>query len=265
MLYYPQLTSGSISQYPVSRKNRRRTVINALADGSELSTEDPGAAEVVWEMTYTHLTTAEIMTIEQLFEAVEGRLDTFTFLDPTDNLLSWSEDLSKSAWSSDPLIQIQGGVQDPIGLTGAANVTNTAQTAQQFGQSVPVASWFQYCFSVYLRADVPCDVQIIGSSQSNQSRRPFNVGPSWKRAIVPVLLPSREDSLYTALELPPGCRVSLFAPQLEPQPGAGSYKRTTDVTGVYPVTRFDDDDFTYRTTGPDQHSCSVRVKSCVAG
>ncbi len=265
MFYYPQLTSGSVSQYPVSRRNQRRTVIDVLADGSDLRTEDAGVAQVIWDLSYTYLTTAELTTIKQLFESVEGRLGTFTFLDPTDNLLTWSEEFSKSSWTSDPLIQIAAGGQDVFGLTGATQLTNTAQTSQQFRQTIAGASWFQYCFSVYLRSNAPCAVQLIANSQSSQFGRGFNVGTSWTRAIVPVLLSSQDDGIYTGLELPAGSSVSVFGPQLEAQLGAGPYKKTADRAGVYPNSRFDTDNFTFTTTGPDQHSCSVRVKSCVAG
>lgn len=265
MFYYPQLTSGSVSQYPVSRRDQRRTVINVLADGGDLRTEDPNAARVIWDLSYSHLTTEELTNLRKLFESVEGRLATFTFLDPTDNLLSWSEAFSESSWTTDPLIQIASGGKDAFGLTGAAQLTNTAQTSQQFGQTIAAASWFQYCFSVYLRADAPCVVQMIASSKSSQLRRNFNVGPAWTRGVVPVLLASQDDGIRAGLELPAGCSVSVFGPQLEAQLGAGPYKKTTDRAGVYPNSRFDADNFTFTTTGPDQHSCSVRIKNRVAG
>src|SRR5207253_9091970 len=110
MLYYPQLMSGSISQYPVTRRNQRRTVTNLLADGSDLRMEDTPAAQVVWDLTYNHLTAGELMNLLQLFDAVEGRLGTFTFLDPTDNLLNWTEDLTQNVWTMDPLIHMTAGV-----------------------------------------------------------------------------------------------------------------------------------------------------------
>ncbi len=259
MLYYPQLTSGSVSQYPIARTNQRRTVINVAADGSRLRTEDPSAAQVSWDLRYVHLTTQEVIRIKELFKAVEGRLGTFTFLDPTDNLLSWSEDLAQSTWTADPLLQITAGVQDVFGLPGAAQLTNTAQISQQFGQTVTAASWFQYCFSVYLRTNASCEVQVVTSSQAAQSRRAFHVGLDWTRFIVPVLAPSKDDSMHAGLELPAGCSVSVFGPQLEAQLGAGPYKNTTDRAGIYPNSRFDSDNFTYTTTGSDQHSCSVRI------
>jgi Conserved hypothetical protein 2217 (DUF2460) len=265
MLYYPQLASGSISQYPVKRTNRRRTIVNVLANGSDLRMEDSGAAQVGWDLSYAHVTTGEFASIQALFDAVEGRLNTFTFVDPTDNLLNWTEDFSQSNWTVDPLLQASAAVQDPFGGTGAAQMTNTAQVAQRIGQTIAAASSFQYCFSLYLRSDAPCTVQMVAVSLSDQSRRPFAVGSSWMRAIAPVRLPTPGDGIYFGLELPAGCSVTVFAPQVEAQPGAGSYKKTTNLAGVYPNSRFDSDELTLTATGPNQHSCTVRVTSCIEG
>ena len=98
MLYYPQLTTGSIAQYPITRRNIRRTVVNALADGTQITMGDSGAAAVNWTLRYSHLTAIELNALQQLFASTYGRWQTFTFLDPTDNLLNWSEDLSQADW-----------------------------------------------------------------------------------------------------------------------------------------------------------------------
>ncbi|MGI8745542.1 MAG: phage head spike fiber domain-containing protein [Bryobacteraceae bacterium] len=265
MLYYPQLTTGSLTHYPISRRNHRRTVTNVLADGSDIREEDPGAAQALWDLSYAHVTPSEFTSIEQLFDAVEGRLMTFTFLDPTDNLLKWSEDLTHSTWTVDPLLQIAGGIQDVLGSTGGAQLTNTAQAVQQVGQTIAAPSWFQYCFSAYLRSDAPCTVQMIASSQSGQVRQAFEVGSVWARAVAPIHLASQDDGIHFGLELPAGCTVTIFGPQVEAQLGAGPYKKTTDMAGVYAKSRFDSDGLMWTATGPQQYSCSVRINSCTAG
>lgn len=265
MLHYPRLASHSVGQYPVTRTNQRRTVANVLADGSDLRMEDPGAAQVSWDLIYTHVTTDEVANIQALFDAVEGRLGTFTFVDPTDNLLNWTEDFSQSTWTADPLLQTRGAVQDPLGGTGAAQMTNTAQIAQRIGQTIAAESSFRYCFSMYLRSEAPCVIQLIGSSHGDESRRPFSIDSSWIRAIAPIQLTSQQDDIYFGLELPAGCSVTVFGPQVEAQPGAGSYKQTTNIAGVYANSRFDSDALALTATGPNQHSGTVRVRSCVPG
>lgn len=265
MLYYPQLTSGSIGHYPIARNDRRRTVTNILADGSDIREEDAGAAQVLWDLSYAHLTSAELASIQQLFDSVEGRLETFTFLDPTDNLLNWSEDFTHSAWTADPLLQISGGIQDGFGSMRAFQLTNSAQAAQRIGQTIAAPGWFQYCFSAYLRSDAPCTIQMSASSASGQARQAIEVGPTWARAVAPVRLSTQAHGIHFSMELPAGCSITIFGPQVEAQLGAGSYKSTTDMAGVYGKARFDSDSLSATATGLQQHSCSVRITSCVAG
>src|SRR5260370_32686495 len=119
MLHYPQLTSGSVCQFPVKRRTTLRTVSNELPSGDNIRMSDPAAARVQWQLQYVGLTDGERSSIEQLFEAAEGRLTTFNFLDPTDNLLMWSEDYTNSVWIVDPLLQVAARTAQTAGGEGA--------------------------------------------------------------------------------------------------------------------------------------------------
>jgi hypothetical protein len=261
MLHYPQLTSGSVCQFPVKRRTTLRTVSNELPGGDNIRTSDPGAAAVRWQLQYLGLTDGERSSIEQLFVAAEGRLTTFTFLDPTDNLLMWSEDYTKSVWTVDPLLHLTAGMADPFGGTGATQMTNTAQVPQSAAQSIESASWFQYCLSVYLRSDAPLAIQLVFSAAGQELRRSIPVNTVWTRAIETGSIPSTQDVIGFRLELPAGTRISAFGAQVEPQLAAGSYKKTLDRAGVYPRTRFDSDSISLTTDAPKQHSCSVNLVS----
>src|ERR1700733_2162474 len=151
MLYYPQLTTGAVSQFPVARNTNMRTVANQLASGYMIGMEDTGAQKVQWQLRYSNLTDGERSSIESLFEASEGQLNTFTFLDPTDNLLMWSEDWTQPVWTADPLLNVTAGVQGPFGNSAAMQITNTAETTQQIVQKAAGPSSFVYCYSVYVR------------------------------------------------------------------------------------------------------------------
>jgi hypothetical protein len=65
--------------------------------------------------------------------------------------------------------------------------------------------------------------------------------------------------------LPPGCSIYLFGAQLEAQPAAGGYKKTRDLAGIYPNSRFDQDRLTTTATGTNQFSTTIRIVSNVAG
>ena len=72
MLYYPQLTTGAVSQFPVTRSTNMRTVANQLASGFTIRMADTGAQKVQWRLRYSSLTDGERSSIESLFEASEG-------------------------------------------------------------------------------------------------------------------------------------------------------------------------------------------------
>ena len=60
MTTYPQLGSGALSQFPVQKTRRARTVVNQAADGSTIKLADPAGMVTEWTLTYavsyTHLT-----------------------------------------------------------------------------------------------------------------------------------------------------------------------------------------------------------------
>jgi hypothetical protein len=261
MLYYPQLPTGSIAQYPITRNNIRRTVINSLPDGTQISMADAGAAAVNWSFTYSDLTAAELNALQQLFAISYGRWQTFGFLDPTDNLLNWSEDLSQAEWVADPLLTVAGGVADPLGGTSGWQATNTAQADQGILQTLAIPSSYQYCLSLYARANVPCSFDLV----ANAMQQGANAASTWTRFVFPFQMSTETGSLALGVSLPPGCSLDLFGFQLEAQPGAGAYKTTLDIAGVYPNSRFDQDVLTTTATGTNQFRTTIKIVSNVAG
>src|SRR5579872_3936406 len=124
MLVYPQLSSGALTQFPGLRRRRTRTISSAMDDGSSVKLGDPGAAGMEWRLQYQGLGDAEIAALQQFFLAAEGSLNGFTFLDPSGNLLAWSEVLNHNVWTADPQLTVQGGVTDPAGGANGWQINN---------------------------------------------------------------------------------------------------------------------------------------------
>jgi hypothetical protein len=261
MLYYPQLTTGAVSQFPVTRSTHMRTVANQLASGFSIRMEDTGSQKVQWRLQYSSLTDGERSAIESLFEASEGQLNTFTFLDPTDNLLMWSEDWTQAVWTADPLLQVAGGVSDPMGGSDAMQLTNTAQTTQQIVQSTGGPSSFVYCFSVYLRSAVAATIQLVSATTGQTSLIPVTTGSSWVRATTSGRLSVQQDGISFGVQLPAGVQVEAFGAQVEAQPGAGLYKKTIDLGGVHSTARFSSDLLSFTANAPNQNSCQLGLIS----
>jgi len=261
MLYFPQLTSGSISQFPVTRTTNMRTVANELLSGSSIRMSDTGAQKVEWRLRYAGLTNGERSSIESLFEASEGQLNTFTFLDPSDNLLMWSENWTQAVWTADPLLQVASGVQDPLGGSDAMQLTNTAQTAQQIVQGTAGASSFLYCYSVYVKSAVPATIQLVVAATGQTSLTAITTGASWLRVTTAGSLSVQQDGISFGVQLPAGAQVDVFGAQVEAQPAASLYKKTIDLAGVYPNTRFNSDALTFTADAVNQNSCQLGLIS----
>src|SRR5437588_9055514 len=152
MLYFPQLLTGAVGQYPIQKRWLSRTVVNEAWGGTRLKLADPDASAVEWILDFQTLTDNEGDALEQLFEGVEGRLGDFTFLDPTDNLLCWSEKLDEAVWERNSLLTITAGVADPSGRTAANRVSNTGAGALAIQQTVNGPGWFQYAFGLQARS-----------------------------------------------------------------------------------------------------------------
>lgn len=264
-LYFPQLSTGCIGQYPITRRSGRRTVVNVLADESEIRMPDAGAAAVRWQLSYTNLTRDEISALQSLFESTSGRWQSFTFLDPTDNLLNFSEDVSQPCWESDPLLAMNAASIDPFGGAGAWRMTNTAQSTQAMRQWVPVPGWYQYCFTVYLRADKTSPVELYSEDGSEELITSAMADTSWKRIQHSFRMTSTAERLACGIRLAAGQSVFAFGCQLEAQLGSGGYKKTRDQAGIYDGARFDQDDLQAAATGANQYACTVQIVSNTTG
>jgi hypothetical protein len=261
MAYFPQLVTGALVQYPMVKRRRNRVIINESLDGSTLKLDDADWATIAWELAVAGLTDAEWAAIESLFHTCEGRLGKFTFLDPTDNLLAWSEDLSASVWVKGPMLQLVQGVDDPLGETNAVRVTNISQTSQDITQTVSAPGNFHYCFSLYARSPQETAITLLMQAGSISGATSCAISSNWNRLIASANLQSMEESVRFGLTIQAGEIVEVFGMQAEPQLAPSKYKKTLSRGGVYPNAHFADDSLTLITEGPEQHSSMIRIVS----
>jgi hypothetical protein len=176
----------------------------------------------------------------------------------------WSEDWKQVVWTADPLLQVTGGVQDPFGGSNAMQLTNTGQTTQQIVQSTSGPSSFVYCYSVYVRSNVPATIHMVVAATGQTSVTAISTGSSWVRATTSGSLSVQQDGLSFGLQLPSGVQVDAFGAQVEAQPGAGLYKKTIDRGGVYSSTRFSSDLLSFMANAPNQSSCQLDLLSSLS-
>jgi hypothetical protein len=256
MDFFPQLATGSVTQFPSEKTVRRRTVVTEAADGSTLKLADAGAGEVEWELTLRGMTAAEWTAVERLFERAAGRAGTFTFLDPFDNLLTWSEELNATAWTRPNGLALTPGMADPLGGQKATRTSGGGWIEQ----SVAAPGGYQYCVSVYARSAANCEVTLYAKAGTKRVERVFMAGPAWRRLAFACRPEQATESVSFGIELPPTA-VDVFGVQAEPQAGASAYKATGARSGVRPNTSFASDALEMTSEGLNAYSCSVRLRA----
>jgi hypothetical protein len=261
MLYYPQLTTGTLVHYPLRRMVQKRTILNECLDSRMVKLDDPAAGSLQWDLSYSGLAEPEWRAVQGLFQAAEGRLQTFVFLDPTDNLLRWSESLTSGVWQKDALLQLSAGESDPVGSTSAIRIANTGPVSQALSQSVEAAGWFQYCFSVYVRCAPGGTVTLTRRTADGADSRAYVLGPQWQRVVSSGQIPGASAAIEFAIEIPVGVTVDLYGLQAEAQPQPSAYKNTTSRGGVYPATRFALDSLRSVAAGLNDYSVEVKLTS----
>jgi hypothetical protein len=258
MLYYPQLSTGAVSQFPIVRQMNRRTIFNRMPDGRVLKLADPDAASVLWRLEYMGLTDAERDSIETLFLQTEGRLDTFTFLDPTGNLLRWSGTLTNTVWNNSGLVQLQRDVEDPAGGTSAWRCVNAGQW-QGISQQVDAPGSLRYCFSVTARSSSGSSVRLNITNAGEAATH--KLSSAWRKVHVSSGAGQQSDHIASTLEIEAGGTVEVYGLQLDAQPSPSEYRRTEARSGVYKKTRFAEDTLSFTAEGKDNHRTTVLLIS----
>ncbi len=232
-LFFPQLASGTLAQYPIRKTRVTRTVRNELPNGDLVLYADPGADEMVWELGYSGLDQVDINGLANFFNICKGRFHAFTFIDPAENMLVASADLGSSLWSVGSSIQVVGGANDPNGGMEAFTVTNKGQDSQGLSQTLSVPAGYQYCFSVYVMSGSPSAITLSRQGATMQETSVQPVASQWVRVTSSGTLADDGVGFTTGIELAPGQQVVLFGPQLEPQIAPSRFRPTFQSGGVY--------------------------------
>lgn len=262
-LYYPQLSSGALAQYPIEKTRLFRTVKNVLPDGNLFLAPDPGYSHVLWNLAYSGLSNADVQALQAHFAACNGPFHGFTFIDPTDNLLLWSSDLSNSVWQFSSLVNIQANAADPFGGSDAFVVTNNGQASQEFFQTISVPAGYQYCFSVYLASVQQGVATLFRRGSSVTQSMSANTSTTWQRIASTGQLGDSDTAFTVGLSLLPGQQLLVYGPQLDAQISPSPYRPTTQRSGVYPDSHWSVEQLPIAATAPDLFSTAFTIETAV--
>lgn len=256
MNWYPQVGSGSIAQFPLSRSRAWRTISNQTESAEIIMLPDTTGGQIQWKLSYQDLTDAEVQNLTGLFATSQGQFGPFGFIDPLANLLGWSEDLSRPDWQAG-LLQSQSGITDPLGTQRASSVSNASAGVQTLQQTLGIPGSYVACFSAYVRSDAAGTILL--ARDSLQVTAP--VGPAWNRVWVSGAGSSGAAQSSLSIALNAGQAIDVWGLQVEPQPYPSAYKQTLAALGIYEETYFATDELTVTSGSLGLSSCNVTLMS----
>ncbi len=264
-LFYPQLASGAVSQYPIKKTSLVRTVKNVLRDGSIIPYRYPNASQDrIWQLIYTDLDGADMQALQAHFAACGGPFRAFTFIDPTENMLVWSSDLRLAPWQSLSLLQLQPGLADPDGGAAGFTATNAGQGSLEISQTLVVPAGYQYCFSLYATSAQPSQIVLTRrGGPSTQESTTFSVGTGWTRLASSGRLNDTGTEFSVAIALAAGQQVGLYGMQLEPQVAPSRYRPTSSIGGVHANAHWGVDQLITDAEAPNLYATSFSIEALI--
>lgn len=256
MSFFPQVGAGAISQFPIHRTRRWRSILNEMESGERIQLADTAANEIQWKLSLKDLSDTESAAITNLFNSLQGQFGAFLFVDPLANLLGWSEDFSKPDWQLG-LLTASAGASDPLEGTRASLLTNSSAGPQSAQQSLTIPGDYVACFSAWVYATAASQVTLTrdGNSQA------ITAGPMWKRGYLSRPGVSGSAQSTFSLSLSAGASVKVWGMQVEAQPFPSEYKQTQTAHGIYEETYFGNDQLTMTSTGVGLSSCDITLVS----
>ncbi len=260
-LFYPQLTSGALVQYPLSKTRITRTIKNVLPDGNMILLADSGARRTLWQLQYSNVSLADIRLLQSHFTACQGPLSAFTFINPTGNMLVSSADPTNTIWQRSRLLQFQPGIGDPFGGTAAHIITNKGQNAQELTQMLKVPANYQYCFSLYAAGVQQTKFTLFQRGPNSQQSKQVSLFSGWSRVVLSGRLNDSGPSLTVGISLEAGTQVKIFGMQLEAQVSPSRYQPTATIGGVYSNAHWAIEQLQITAEAVDSYSTTVSIEA----
>lgn len=261
-LFYPQLTSGALAQYPIQKMRATRTIRNVLADGTMIVYPDPGAGRLVWTLAYQELSGVDVGALQAHFANCAGPFHAFTFIDPTDNMLASSADLTQPCWTASSYLNISA-VSDPNGGMTAFAVSNSGQTDGWITQTLQVPANYQYCLSTYVASAESFETALLRSGAQDQEMDSFAVSPTWTRLVSSGRLNDGGTTLTIGISVPAGEQLQVFGMQLEAQVAPSGYRATDRSGGVYPNAHWLNPQLIVTAEAPNLFSTAVQIETSI--
>ncbi len=238
-----------------------RTIRNVLPSGDMILFPDPAARKLVWQLAYNALPSSDLQALTSFFAACSGPLHAFTFIDPTDNMLSASADLTNPAWDTSSFITVSGSAADPFGGSSAFVLTNAGQASALITQTLAIPAGDQYCFSLYVASAQASQLSLLRLGAASQAVNTYSVAAEWGRIVSAGSLSDAGETFTVGVQLSAGQQITLYGLQLEAQIAPSRYRFTTSNGGVYPAAHWGVDQLPVTAEAPDLFATAFTIET----
>lgn len=238
-LFFPQLSTGALTQYPIKRVKSVHTAGYMADDGTKVMYFDPNGGSLTWQLSYAGLTQDEVTSLETLFEACCGQFHAFTFFDPLANLLG-------PQWQPDATVQLSGTV-----------ATNTGSVTAGVSQSLAIPAGYTYAFSVRgnLSADPSASITILATGPNSQNQIVLSLRQPL--LVYSGALTDMGVGFTIKVQLQPGQSIDLSQAQLEAQPAPSPFRPA--LGSIYTNAHWGADQLTFVAEGPNSFNTNFSI------
>ena len=274
------LSSGSIARYPLSTKETFRTLVNKFADDSRQTAALRAFPLSQWVVNLTMLQDSEASDWKDLFEAVLAGYAPFSFIDPWDNLLQYSEQQETSPWAATSLSAVAtSAIADPFGATASGRireVTVTTFGTATLNQSVAIlpagtgasrSKGLTLTASIWVQQVAPggpaFSLVLTDTSSSESSSKVVTPTGAWQR--VSVTHTFSQNNIATGVSFALNSfsangSVYVFGAQLEVEGTPSGYKSTTTYCGYHPKCFFQTDEMDRQASEFNQNTVQLVIE-----
>lgn len=266
MVYFPQINANLIlTQVPYGTSLEFENIDVPVETGMVWSyplrgaglSGYPSGSLGKFNVNFSNISDAEVNLLYTFFQSVRGKWGSFRFLDPSGNLLSYSQDFTNAAWVK--TLTVTTGQPDPSGHTLGCSLT-AGHMQSIAGPSDGGLSGFVMCASIWLKAvsgSVAATIGFIDETTSTAYTQQFTVASgAWTRISKNLVLPTNNQFVFY-LNLS-GSAYG-FGAQVSPMKGEGAYACTPGAYGYHANCRFDTDVFNIQAVGPNQNQLQLPV------
>lgn len=271
--YFPQLGTGSSAQLPNTTELDFNTEVQDVPCGSRYAwswyagiiTNAPQGPLYRWPLSLKGLTLTEREMLETFIASMMGGFGTFTYLDPSGNLVLNSQMFGDPSWTLSGCTVTTTSTADPYGGTTAQILTGTSDS-KLTSVVLPdgLASGFWLCASIWVKAATAQSLQIgfVDSTSAVLASETYALTAGvWKRIVCPVLLATANPvSVVIGGTAWGATALTLFGAQVVPMPAAGGYARTPGNYGLHPSCCLESDIPEWKYVGPNEFEIDLPIK-----